>query len=99
MTGVINDLPVACEHAVEVHKRVIKDVPPRSSYEHAATSGPFPLAVTSSSVWICTDEEGGIGVFGVTVLVIFEIGFSVFALKMSCFSVLVTVAVFSFFLF
>ena len=43
--------------------------------------------------------EGGTGVFDFTVLVIFEIGFSVFALKISGFSVLVSVAVFGFYLF
>ena len=44
-------------------------------------------------------SEGDIGVLGFTVLVIFEIGFSVFALKISGFSVLVSVAVFGFYLF
>ena len=38
--------------------------------------------------------KGGIGFFGFPVLVIFEIGFSVFALKISGFSVLVPTAVF-----
>ena len=39
---------------------------------------------------------GGIGFFGFPVLVIFEIGFSVFALKFSGFSVLVPTSVFCF---
>ena len=43
-------------------------------------------------------NKRGIGVFGFTV-VIFEIGFSVFALKISGFSVLVSAAVFVFFRF
>ena len=40
--------------------------------------------------------EEAIGFFGFPVLVIFEIGFSVFALKISGFSVLVPAAVFGF---
>jgi len=43
--------------------------------------------------------EGDIGFFGFAVLVTFEIGFSVFALKIPCFSVLVSTAVFGFSLF
>ena len=43
--------------------------------------------------------EGDIGVFGFTVLVIFEIGFPVVTLKMSGFSVFLFVVVFGFFLF
>ena len=42
---------------------------------------------------------GGIGFFGFVVLVTFEIGFSVFALKIPGFSVLVSTAVFDFSLF
>ena len=44
-------------------------------------------------------KEGDIGFFGFAVLVTFEIGFSVFALKISGFSVLVSIAVFGFSLF
>ena len=43
--------------------------------------------------------EGDIGFFGFTVLVTFEIGFSVFALKIPGFSVLVSTAVYGFSLF
>ena len=44
-------------------------------------------------------KEGDIGFFGFAVLVTFEIGFSVFALKIPGFSVLVSTAVFGFSLF
>ena len=44
-------------------------------------------------------NEGDIGFFGFAVLVTFEIGFSVFALKIPGFSVLVSTAVFGFSLF
>ena len=47
-------------------------------------------------VYFC---EGGIGFFGFAVLVTFEIGLSVFALKITGFSVLVSTAVFGFSLF
>ena len=43
--------------------------------------------------------KGEIGFFGFAVLVTFEIVFSVFALKIPCFSVLVSTAVFGFSLF
>ena len=43
--------------------------------------------------------EGDVELFDFTILVIFEIGFSAFALKMSGFSVFLSVVVFGFFFF
>ena len=51
-------------------------------------------------IWnVPQSREGGIGVFGFTALVIFEIGFSVFTLKMSGFLGFLSVVVFDFYLF
>ena len=65
-------------------------------------SSPFSLQVQSLKAINNTysrnlnKSEGAIGFFGFPVLVIFEIGFSVFALKISSFSVLIPTAVFGF---
>ena len=56
---------------------------------------PFVFSVFSLVKTILS--EGDIGFFGFAVLVTFEIGFSVFALKIPGFSVLVSTAVFGFF--
>ena len=48
-------------------------------------------------IWNQLVKEGGIGFFGFPVLVIFEIGFSVFAVKIFGFSVLVPTTVYDFF--
>ena len=55
------------------------------------------LATQAISMLVLLDTRGDFGFFGFLVLDSFEIGFSVFALKMSGFSVLVSTAVFIFF--